>query len=94
MDIDRMANKATVIEIIGESYRVRQTKRWMEGNGTDTDWKRATLSRKSSDRKERLSGRRKSKQKKGIRNGKRKVGQFPIAGVGQISFAESTNCSS
>lgn len=34
--VDRMANKATVIEIIGESYRVRQTKRWMEGNGTDT----------------------------------------------------------
>lgn len=65
-----MANKATAIEIIGESCRVRQTKRWMEGNGIDTDWKRAALSRKSSGRKERLSGRRKSKQKKGIRNGK------------------------
>ena len=35
--VDRMANKATVIEIIGESCRVRQTKRWMEGNGIDTD---------------------------------------------------------
>lgn len=35
--VDRMANKATVIEIIGESCRVRQTKRWMEGNGADTD---------------------------------------------------------
>ncbi len=35
--VDRMANKATAIEIIGESCRVRRTKRWMEGSGTDTD---------------------------------------------------------
>lgn len=62
--VDRMANKATVIEIIGESYRVRQTKRWMEGNGTDTDSKRATLSRKSGGEKERLSGQWKANRRK------------------------------
>ena len=35
--VGRMANKAKAIEAIGESRRVRQTKRWMEGNGTGAD---------------------------------------------------------
>ncbi len=38
--VDRIANKATVVEIIGESYRVRQTSEWMkrEGTGSVTTW--------------------------------------------------------